>query len=52
MVYMFVTMSMGVGLISYLNKTGEYSNSMIRKMFHVLAFVLFVPGINFNVRIF
>jgi len=31
--------------------TREYDNLMIRKMFHALAFLLFLPGVLFNVSI-
>jgi formate hydrogenlyase subunit 4 len=50
--YLLIFMIMGTFAISKLNSLKEFNNLQIRKMFHVLAFLLFLPGVFINVRRF
>ena len=49
MIYMLTTLVIGVTIISMLNSNSIVGNMTIRKLFHVLAFGLFYPGILSNV---
>ena len=48
--YMAIVLSLGLVAIYYANKSKEFGNMTIRKMFHILAFLLFLPGVIFNVK--
>ena len=48
--YMAIILAIGLTGIYYANKSKEFENMVIRKMFHVLAFLLFLPGVIFNVK--
>ncbi len=48
--YLLIFMTLGTIAISKLNSLKEFTNLQIRKMFHVLAFFLFLPGVFINVR--
>jgi hypothetical protein len=47
---MAIVLSLGLVAIYYANKSKEFGNMTIRKMFHILAFLLFLPGVIFNVK--
>jgi hypothetical protein len=47
---MAIILAIGLTGIYYANKSKEFGNMAIRKMFHVLAFLLFLPGVIFNVK--
>lgn len=49
MCYMLTLLIVGVLGISYLNSNKLVDNMTIRKLFHILAFALFFPGILYNV---
>jgi hypothetical protein len=49
MIYMLTTLVIGVIIISMVNSNSIVGNMTIRKLFHVLAFALFYPGILSNV---
>ena len=48
--YMAIILALGLTGIYYANKSKEFGNMTIRKMFHILAFLLFLPGVIFNVK--
>jgi hypothetical protein len=49
--YMLGILIGGLLIISFVNSLGEFSNLTIRKLFHILAFTMFFPGIIKNVPI-
>lgn len=50
--YLLSTMSIGIFVISMLNNSKAFSKLQVRKMFHILAFLLFVPSVYINVSSF
>lgn len=48
--YMAIILALGLTGIYFANKSKEFGNMAIRKMFHILAFLLFLPGVIFNVN--
>jgi hypothetical protein len=47
--YLLFFMTVGTFAISKLNALKVFTNLQIRKMFHVLSFFLFLPGVFINV---
>jgi hypothetical protein len=47
--YMAVVLALGLIAIYFAKKSKEFGNMTIRKMFHILAFLIFLPGVIFNV---
>ena len=48
--YMSIVLALGLTGIYLANKSKVFGNMTIRKMFHILAFLLFLPGVILNVR--
>lgn len=50
MTYMFILLSIGLVFTYSLVKNEIVAKNLVRKVFHILSVVLFVPGIYLNVR--